>query len=249
MTTTQTAPRTNWAAIIEGCLMVGLGTMLLRKTWDGLLPMYIHPRYTILVALTAGVLLLIGAARVWQAGASGLAGAHGHPSLRSRIGVYGLMLAPLLLGMLIPATPAGSALVDPQQLNVSRRGYRAPQALPTDTTEQWTLLEWMFARFLLEPEDVAGKPVDVIGFVYHAPDAPADEFYVVRYTMACCIADRTSVSLPVRYAGAAALPNDRWVRVRGVIERRPVAEGRDELLVVDARIETVPQPAEPYLYP
>jgi putative membrane protein len=244
MAMTHATPRTNWAAIIEGCLTVGLGTMLLRKVWDGLLPMYIHPRYTILVAITAAVLLLIGAARVWQAGAGGL-----ESPLRNRIGMYGLVLAPLLLGILIPATPAGSALVDPQQLNVSRRGYRAPQALPTDKTGQWTLMEWMFARFLLEPEDVAGKPVDVIGFVYHAPDAPADEFYVVRYTVACCIADRTSVSLPVRAENAAALPNDRWVRVRGVIEQRPVAEGKDEIVVVDAQIETVPQPPEPYLYP
>src|SRR5690242_19563144 len=95
---------TNWAAGIEGCLLVGIGAMLLRKFWDGQLPLYIHPRYTVLVLATALALLLIGGFRLWQTGAA-------RQSLGGRIGVYGLLLTPLLLGVLIPARPAGSALL------------------------------------------------------------------------------------------------------------------------------------------
>jgi uncharacterized repeat protein (TIGR03943 family) len=235
---------TNWAALIEGCILAGIGAMLLRKTWDGQLPLYIHPRYTALVLATSILILLIGAFRLWQTGEQG-------QSARGRIGMYGLLLAPLLLGVLIPAKPAGSSLVDPRQMNNVGRGYTTSSALANDDSTKWTLLDWLFARYTLKPDEAKGKPVDVVGFVYRdAQDrqAAGDEFYVVRYTLACCIADRTSVSLPVRSTDAAALPNDQWVRVTGKIDLRP-GDGPPEFIVTEARVEAIGQPDEPYLYP
>lgn len=235
---------TNWAALIEGCILAGLGAMLLRKTWDGQLPLYIHPRYSSLVLATSVLIIVIGAFRLWQTGEQA-------QPLRGRSTIYGLLLAPLLLGVLIPAKPAGSALIDPRQLNSSRPSYSTLDMLPNDDSASWTLLDWLFARYTLQPEEARGRPVDVIGFVYHDPNASraaTDEFHVVRYTLACCVADRTSVSLPVQWAEAAALPIDQWVRVTGKIELRPGA-GPPELIVTEARVETVEQPSEPYLYP
>ena len=236
-----TRSTTNWAAGIEGCLLVGIGAMLLRKTWDDQLALYIHPRYTPLILATGVLLLLIGGVRLWQTSDQ-------PQGLRGRIGMYGLLLAPLLLGVLIPAKPAGSALVDPALLQDSGSGYRTQNVLAGDDTSEWTLFEWMWARYTLKPEQIAGKPVDVIGFVYRDPNQAADQFHVVRYTLACCIADRSSVSLPVQLAGAASLPNDQWVHVTGTIQAE-AANGPLELLVTDARVEPVSQPKEPYLYP
>jgi hypothetical protein len=48
--TTATDSRTT---LIEGCLLVGIAAMLLRKAWDGQLQWYIHPRYTTLIVVTA----------------------------------------------------------------------------------------------------------------------------------------------------------------------------------------------------
>lgn len=233
---------TNWQAGIEGCLLIGMGTLLARKTWDGQLPLYIHPRYVPLVLASALAVLLIGAARLLQVGAA----PQGRPAPRG--GVYALLLAPLLLGVLIPARPAGSALLDPRQLNTAGRGYRGANLLVAADSRRWTLYDWMFARFTLAPEDLRGRPVDLVGFVYHAPGQPADEFFVTRYAVACCVADRTSLSLAVRWPQAAGLPNDRWVRVSGSVALRP-AQGPPELVVADAQVAPVPQPDEPYLYP
>ncbi|HEX6288449.1 MAG TPA: TIGR03943 family protein [Herpetosiphonaceae bacterium] len=245
MTTLRAQPTTtNWAALIEGCILAGLGAMLLRKTWDGQLPLYIHPRYTTLLLATSILVLLIGAFRLWQTG-------EGAQPLRGRLSVYGLLLAPLLLGVLIPAKPAGSALVDPRQMNNVGRGYTKPSALANDDSTKWTLYDWLFARYTLKPDEARGKAVDVVGFVYRDPNGQqtaADEFYVVRYTLACCVADRTNVSLPVKWSDATTLPNDQWVRVTGKIDLRP-GEGPPEFVVTEARVEAVPQPSEPYLYP
>lgn len=232
---------TNWAALIEGCLVVGSGVMLLRKLREGHLPLYIHPRYTPLVAATAVVLLLIGVARLWQTGTR-------PEALRPRVGMYGLLLLPVLLGVLLPAKPAGSALIDPQQLNNVGQGYRGRNKLAGDDSRKWTLLDWTFARFILSTDEARGKPVDVIGFVYHAPNAPADEFYVVRYALACCVADRTGASLRVRYPNATTLSNDQWVRVTGTVDLQP-SNGPPEFVVINPQVAPTAQPDEPYLYP
>jgi len=233
---------TNWVALIDGCLLAGLGAMLLRKTWDDQLPLYIHPRYSPLVLATSVLIIVIGAFRLWQTGEPA-------QPLRGRNAMYGLLLAPLLLGVLIPAAPAGSALIDPRQINSMRPGYTTIDMLPNDDSASWNLLDWMFARYTLKPEEAKGKPVDVVGFVYRDPTQPqaAGEFYVVRYTLACCVADRTSASLPVQWPEAAALPTDQWVRVTGKIDVRP-GDGPLDLIVAEARVEPIEQPDEPYLY-
>src|SRR5262245_3431821 len=146
MTTTSATPQaTNWAAGIEGCILVGTGAMLLRKGWEGQFPLYIHPRYTLLVLATALVVLLIGLFRLMQSSTTPQA-------LRDRTGIYGLLLTPLLLGVLIPARPAGATLVDPRQLNNVGRGYRGTNPLVGADSTHWTLYDWMFARATLTPE-------------------------------------------------------------------------------------------------
>jgi len=90
------------ASLVEGCLLVGIAAMVLRKALDGQLQLYVHPRYTVFVTIAAVVLLVIGEMRLLQQG-------RGERSARRKLGVYGLLLLPLLLGMLVPAKPADTA--------------------------------------------------------------------------------------------------------------------------------------------
>lgn len=239
---TQQAQSGSRTTLIEGCLLVGIGAMLLRKVWGGQLPLYIHPRYTVLVAVTAVVLLIIGEVRLWQTSRS-------EGSAQSKIGIYGLLLMPLLLGVLIPAKPAGSALVDPRQLNNFGRGYRSVTINANSDTTQWTLADWNYARVTLQPEQAQGKAVDVVGFVYHDDSLSDNQFYVVRYTLSCCVADRTAASLLVTRADASTLNNDAWVRVSGIIDAQ-AGESDDMPIfsITEAHVELVDQPKDPYLY-
>jgi len=231
---------TNWAAELDGYLLAGIGAMLLRQARIGQLPLYVHPRYSPLIVTTGVVMLLLGGFRLFQR-------TQAPEELQRRLPIYGLLLAPLLLGVLIPAKPAGSALIDAQQLNTVGRTYGREAAPISDDTARWNLLDWMYARYTLAPEQTDGKPVDVVGFVYRAPGQSGEHFSVVRYTLACCVADRRGVSLPVQSAGADGLRNDQWVRVTGNIVAQP-GEGMAELTVVDAQVIPVEQPKEPYLY-
>lgn len=239
---TQPAAKSSRTALIEGCLLVGIAAMLLRKVWGGQLSLYIHPRYTALVTVAAVVLLVIGEVRLWQTSRS-------EGSAGSRIGVYGLLLIPLLLGVLIPATPAGSALVDPRSLTNSGRGYRSAALEADSNTATWTLADWHFARATLNPEQAQNKPVDVVGFVFRDETLPPDQFYVVRYTLSCCVADRQATALLATHPNASTLTNDSWVRVTGAITAAPGPEGEAPVFTIaNAQVEPVSQPRDPYLY-
>ncbi len=233
--------RSHWPALVEAYLLTGIAAMLLSKILYRQLPLYIHPRYAPLVLVTAVVMLFIGAVKIWQIGDEARA-------VGGRSGVYVLLLAPLLLGTVIPAKPAGSSLIDPRQLNNVAPGYLGKRTPITADTRQWTLFDWTVARFSLSAAETNQQPVDVVGFVYRAPDQPAGEFEVARYTLACCVADRSAVSLPVRWEGAASLANDQWVHVTGTIEARET-DGATLLAVTNAQVVPIAQPNEPYLYP
>jgi putative membrane protein len=238
---TTSGRRTNWAAELDAYLLGGIGAMLLRKAWSDQLVLYIHPRYTPLVVVTGIVLLVLAVAKIW--------GANSAPtSLRGRAGIYALLLVPVTLGVLIPAVPVGSSLVDAQGLQATGTGYNSVQPVSVGDTTQWTLLDWMYMRYGEQAEQIDGKPVKVVGFVYRDPVQPPDEFTVMRYTLSCCVADRRGVFLPVRWEGASTLQNDQWVEVSGTVEATAV-DGITDFVVVDAQVQPVEQPDTPYLYP
>ena len=236
---TATPRRTNWASELDGYLLGGIGAMLLRKALSDELVLYIHPRYTPLVVVTAIILLVLAVVKIWSANMA-------HTSIRGRASAYALLLMPITLGVLFPSMPVGSSLVDAQQISAAGPVYGSNQTSTADTA-QWDLLDWMYARYSSKVAVTDGKPVDVVGFVFREPGQADDVFTVVRYSMSCCVADRRGVFLPVRWEGAYTLQNDQWVNVRGTIVTQP-NNGVTDFTVVQAEVQPVEQPAEPYLY-
>lgn len=89
--------------------------------------------------------------------------------------------------------------------------------------------------------DRAGSPVDFVGIVTRREGLPADEFYLTRFIVSCCVADALSVQ--VRVVGAPAdLEQDQWVRVRGTLY--PLKE---DVVVAASGVERVERPDRPYL--
>ena len=90
----------------------------------------------------------------------------------------------------------------------------------------------------------AGEPVDLVGFVTRYADTPADEMFVTRYIVTCCVADATVAQVRVVDVPPGAFANDQWVEVRGAMY--PL--GR-EVIVLAETIESVSRPSRPYLTP
>lgn len=221
-----------WTALGEAALLGGTGVMLLAKARAGELVYYIHPRYFWLVVACGIVLLALAVARLRG------------PARAGRAGGYLLLAIPLVLGALVPARPLGTNALAGDALGVSG-SLRAEDSLGSDS-RRWNLFEWATAVSAY-PEEVAGKPAEVIGFVYHHPQRPLDGFFVVRFVVTCCIADGRPIGLPVVWPGGTTLPPNAWVRVRGTLGRATVG-GQTAPALLATAVEPVPQPEAPYIY-
>ena len=97
------------------------------------------------------------------------------------------------------------------------------------------------------PDSYVGKQVDVVGFVFHPEDAPAEVFYVSRFSVTCCAVDARPLGLPVYSPGwQEDFGEDSWVRVVGVFTETE-GDVPEPVLVTPESIESTEQPANPYV--
>jgi uncharacterized repeat protein (TIGR03943 family) len=164
-----------------------------------------------------------------------------------------LVALPALLGLLVPARPLTASSIESRGI-----GLTAPKSAGgggTVTTAQRAqtgprnILDWL--REFSRSEDVArfnGQSADVIGFVYKDPRSSENQFWVSRFTVSCCVADSAALGLLVQSAEATKLQTDSWVRVVGKFQVGNFAGDKMPMIVAE-KIESVPQPNQPYLYP
>ena len=141
------------------------------------------------------------------------------PADKAKIAVLVLMLSALPLYLLF-----GAARDWLDQLQAKESGYAT------------TTVVGAAARLRQMQEE----KVTAVGIVAHVPQLPPDQFLLVRFRMTCCAADATPVAVPVRWAGAASLKDNTWVKVSG--QTHPEAKA-----VVADKVEPAREPSNPYL--
>jgi uncharacterized repeat protein (TIGR03943 family) len=159
-----------------------------------------------------------------------------------------LVALPVILGTLVPSRPLGADAAQ-GNFNLSVASTYAGSALPSNTAD-WNILDWIQA-FYSDDDSVRldGREANVIGFVVRDENFPPGYFMVARFFVSCCVADGTSVGLPVVWEGTGSLREDTWVRVRGNIEVGEFLGDTLPILYATTVDHTVGQPDRPYLYP
>ena len=111
-------------------------------------------------------------------------------------------------------------------------------------------MDWLreFAQVGGDLPSLAGKPVDVIGFVYRDKRTTGGAFWVARYTLSCCVADATGIGMIVQSAKSDTYAEGSWVRVRGTIALSK-SDGESLPMIAASLIDAVEQPDNPYLFP
>jgi uncharacterized repeat protein (TIGR03943 family) len=250
------AHTTDWQLWIKTGLLIGLGLYFIALIFSGNLANYINQRFAWLSWVAAALFLLTGGYSLFhlltahRGGHSHHDHAHdheGHTHGNISWGVLGIIAIPLVLGTLVPSRPLGAEAVSG---GVSFSAVDAAQATTLSIPPlERNVLDWLRA-FNREPDMTRfnGQPVDVVGFIYREPTFGDDQFMVARFTVSCCVADASAIGLPVTWADAPNLEQGGWVRVRGALQ---VGDFRGERLpiVIASSIDTVAQPAHPYLYP
>ena len=106
----------------------------------------------------------------------------------------------------------------------------------------------IFTAIDLYLEPFMGKTIELSGFVYRQDDFSSDQFVVARFGVTCCTADALPYGVMVTLTNAKDYPNDTWVKVKGTISKTTY-QGEDIILVDVKKIEKIPEPKSPYVYP
>ncbi len=251
--------RIRWGAMLRMVLLLALGMVLVTKVVRGDVLLYVNGIYARLIAAAGVALIVLGyiAGLDWlvRRGAQRRhlhAGAdHHHASRVGEAAGYALMAVPLLVALLVPARPLGSAAVDARTVTGNTGStagkVRSAADLGKDTT-RWTLLDWTTATFqTADTRTLNGKPVSLVGFVARGDGGMGDGYFsVARFVIVCCTADGNAVTLPVRWESPP--PRDTWVQITGTIAV-VAKDGKQIATVAATAVEQVPQPGQPYLYP
>ncbi|MCR2806170.1 TIGR03943 family putative permease subunit [Paenibacillus soyae] len=95
---------------------------------------------------------------------------------------------------------------------------------------------------------LAGKEVEISGFVYREEEMGEDRIAVSRFAMNCCSADALPYGLVITWPKAEQYNEDEWIKVKGeltVIEY----DGNSIISLQASKIERIAAPSTPYVYP
>jgi putative membrane protein len=248
--------------ILKAIVLAGLALMFYAKISDGTLTFYINARFAWLSFVAVLIFAALAMTLVYQVTERRKAEQREKrdekdapmllPVSRPKLSWSGvaIMAIPMLLGLIVPARPLGASAISSRGI-----GLTAPDRPGTAKTLQnvqsgpKNVLDWLrdFSSNA-DPAAFKGQAVDVTGFVYRDPRNGANQFWVSRFTISCCVADATAIGLLAQTDQAASLKNDSWVHVTGKLDVGEFAGEKIPIIVPD-KITPTDQPQNPYLYP
>lgn len=128
------------------------------------------------------------------------------------------------------------------------RNQTAPS--PTDTTintmadtsaDSTAPIDASFSQIVQDPQQFAGRKVEVLCQTLTDPRLPEDQFICYRFRITCCAADAQPVFVFVNRQGFPTPAKDAWVRVQGKLSTHRV----DNITFPLLQAEHVQQEAEP----
>jgi uncharacterized repeat protein (TIGR03943 family) len=240
---------------LQALVLAILGLFLILKIYDGRILLYINQRFIALV-LFAAVGLIILSQIAFQSTALKSTKEileHAEETVQNRTPLWSIWLIalPILIALFIPERPLGAYAVDTRGMNSNSplAPNQADRIVLDVPPGQRNVLDWI--RIFQSVDDInklSGEPADITGFVYLDPRLPTNQIMVGRFTITCCVADAVALGIVVETTQAAILESNTWVRVKGKIQ---VIQDEEKLkpLLQAIEVETIPEPAQPYLFP
>lgn len=245
---------------VKVILLIALGIFLLSRLLNGTLSFYIHPRFNVLILLTAVGLTTLGIGYAIQQrkhSAHVHDDDHEHEYEHSHdVSWAGLLLLalPVLLGLLVEPRPLGASALQNREINVGGSALTsssAPEGSDLSVIAnagERNILDWLYLfQRSSDPASFNGEEAHVVGFVYRDERFAESQFMVSRFTVSCCVADAAPIGLIVEWPETAVLTADSWVEVTGTLQVSTFNGVKMPILVADS-IAPTETPSQPYLY-
>lgn len=150
------------------------------------------------------------------------------------------LLALTLLAVSVTPAPLSDATAQTRGVTQFIGSESTPIFRYALNTEAMELLDWLW---LLgndkQPERLEGSEMLVTGMVVTTPEGNM----LVRYIIACCLADARPVGLPIYIPDSGTVESGTWYEVKGVLRYK---NGSPSIEVIEAK--DIPSPADPYVY-
>lgn len=223
----------DWTRIVRGLALAAWGAFFVYLWASGRATTYIGPKTAWVVTLGAITLPLVAIAYLSAARRT-----HRTPSMRE-LSANGLLIAPILLALMVPAPSLGALAVK----NKRTKNPPAPIDAPIDGEIRIYEIAWAgdSAEYAEMNQITTGTTVDFVGFVSNK--LPGGQLELSRFYVNCCAADGTAFSVKVTPpADAPQLELDTWVNVKGTLAGTP----GNSLTVTATNLTQVAEPANPY---
>jgi uncharacterized repeat protein (TIGR03943 family) len=117
----------------------------------------------------------------------------------------------------------------------------------SDSTDATAPIEASFGQIVQDPQQYAGRKVEVLCQALTDTRLPEDQFICYRFRITCCAADGQPVFVFVNRQTLPAPAKDAWVRVRGKLSTRTV-DNISLPFVSAEEILTEAEPAFPFVF-
>lgn len=245
---------------VKALVLIGLAIFLYTRFTSGMLYFYIAERFAWITVLAVFGFLAVGLSYDMRRTVTHAHDDHEHDEHVEHAGhnhmirwsAIGLVALPIVLGVLITPRPLGAAALANREVSVGEPRSALPALVRAASEKPSTalnVLEWQ--QVLAATSDPATLPetaANVTGFVFRDERFGADQFFVARFTVSCCVADAAVAGLVVQSADAADWSTDQWVQVQGHIAPSTF-NGIPTAVLIAEQIAATEIPAQPYLYP
>jgi uncharacterized repeat protein (TIGR03943 family) len=256
-------------ALARAALLLAWTAVIAKLFAAGEMVKYIAPALDPLTALTGLVFGAMGVTEAWRAlrpspcrhpaerSPAAHDVEHGHgaeatpEAALERVLTYAVVLLPLVLGLAVAPRALGTSALGGERVTRLLLTFAPSSPLPPRRPQPDEAplddLGPLLAHLRRVGEASIGHPVRVTGMVTRSDALGADEFALLRYAIAHCVADARPVALLVVSPPAPDVRPDQWVEIEGEVASRE-REGDRLVTIVARRITPVEEPRNPYLF-
>jgi putative membrane protein len=241
---------------VRAALLLGSALLIAKLFFAGEMVKYMNPALDPLTALT-GVLLAVMGAMELRGSRTSEDADHGHGRASDRLEqtlTNLLLLVPLALGFLIVPRALGSSALGGESVTNLLLTFgtgpapaaRSPSSPPPPPAKPIEDIPDLMTYLRQAGELGVGQQVRVTGLVARSEALRPEEFALLRYSIAHCVADARPLGLLVVTGGDVSWSTDQWVQIDGTLESHE-REG-DRLVTIAANsITAIEEPNNPYL--
>ena len=243
-------------SLLKVLILSGFTILLLKLLITGQLNLYLHPRFTILLEITAAffALMLVQELRHLQCLRKNISGDHAEDHHTKWWPYFPFILA-LLIIFLLPTTSLNASLIKTRglynQTSANLFDVRMPSTAQLRQASFITITDHNYVgimgEFRQHPEYYVGKQIDMTGFAFKNKADPGNYASLVRYIVNCCTADAVPYGI-LCDTNDFQFENEKWYEVQGILQNYTY-KGKNILVIKVDWAKQIDQTKSPYVFP